>query len=189
MKKTRVAINGFGRIGRQFYKIAREKEELEVVAVNDLADPENLAYLLRYDSAQGKTDLDIHVHVGESAALEIDGKKVAFLSEKDPSKLPWGEDALNVDVVVESTGFFTSYEGSKAHLDAGARRVVISGPVKGDPPEGINGATVLMGINEDRLGTCDISSNASCTTNCLAPMAKVLNDSATSLLSPSPYSR
>jgi len=114
MKKTRVAINGFGRIGRQFYNLAQEREEIEIVAVNDLADMENLAYLLRYDSAQGKRDYDIHVHDGDERVMEIDGKRIKFLSEKDPSKLPWEE--LNIDIVVESTGFFTSYEGSKAHF-------------------------------------------------------------------------
>jgi len=174
MKKTRVAINGFGRIGRQFYKLAREREEIELIAINDLADMHNLAYLLRYDSAQGKVDYDITVHEGDNASMEIDGQVLKFFSEKDPSKLPWKD--LNIDIVVESTGFFTSYEGSKAHLDAGARRVVISGPVKDKAPEGISGATVLMGINEDKLKTCDISSNASCTTNAGGPLMQILEE-------------
>lgn len=176
MKKTRVAINGFGRIGRQFYKLALDRPELEVVAVNDLADINNLAYLLKYDSAQGTSDLDIHVHEGDTPTLEVNGNKIVFLSEKEPNKLPWGEDKLNIDIVVESTGFFTSYEGSKLHLDAGARRVVVSGPIKGDPPEGIDGATVLMGINEDRLKTCQISTNASCTTNAGSPLMQILDE-------------
>ena len=176
MKKTRVAINGFGRIGRQFYKLALERPELEVVAVNDLADINNLAYLLKYDSAQGKFEADIKIHEGDTPSLEVNGNKVQFLSEKDPSQLPWGEDKLNIDIVVESTGFFTSYEGSKAHLDAGARRVVISGPVKGEAPEGINGATVLMGVNEEKLQTCEISSNASCTTNAGGPLMQILEE-------------
>ena len=174
MKKTRVAINGFGRIGRQFYKLARKREEIELVAVNDLADMHNLAYLLRYDSAQGRCDYDIEVHEGDDASMEIDGQSIKFFSEKEPNKLPWKD--LNIYLVVESTGFFTSYEGSKAHLDAGARRVVISGPVKGEAPEGIEGATVLMGINEDRLKTCDISSNASCTTNAGGPLMQILEE-------------
>ena len=176
MKKTRVAINGFGRIGRQFYKLAREREELEVVAVNDLADINNLAYLLKYDSAQGRSDYDIKIHKGDEVYLEVNGEKVKFLSEKDPAQLPWSEQELNIDIVVESTGFFTSYEGSKAHLDAGARRVVISGPVKGEAPEGIEGATVLMGVNEDKLKTCQITSNASCTTNAGSPLMQILDE-------------
>lgn len=174
MKRTRVAINGFGRIGRQFFKIAKDREEIELVAVNDLADIHNIAYLLKYDSAQGTSNFDIKVHEGDNPMLEVDGVKVKFLSEREPGNLPWRE--LNVDIVVEATGFFSSYAGSKAHLDAGARRVVISGPVKDTPPEGIDGATVLMGINEDQLKVCDISSNASCTTNAGSPLMQILDD-------------
>jgi glyceraldehyde 3-phosphate dehydrogenase len=177
MKKTRVAINGFGRIGRQFYKLALERPELEVVAINDLADINNLAYLLKYDSAQGRFEADIKVNEGDNPSLEVNGNIAVFLSEKEPQNLPWGEDKLNIDIVVECTGFFTSYEGSKAHRDAGARRVVISGPVKGEAPEGIRGATILMGVNEDVLKTCDISSNASCTTNAGGPIMQILEES------------
>lgn len=175
MKKTRVAINGFGRIGRAFFKVAKDREEIEIVAINDLGDIENLAYLLKYDSAYGKSDFDIETKgEGSETFFIIDGKKIKFLSERDPSQLPWEE--LSVDVALESTGVFTSYEKSKVHLDAGAKRVVISAPVKDEPPEGINGATILIGINEDKFETCQISSNASCTTNAGSPLIKILDE-------------
>src|SRR5437016_1543608 len=134
MKKTKVGINGFGRIGRAFLKLALKRKELEVVAVNDLGDIRNFAYLLKYDSAYGTSDFSVEVEGGD---LIIDGKKVRYVSEKEPAKLPWKE--LGIDVVVESSGFFTSYEKAKAHLDAGAKRVVISAPAKDEPPEGIAG--------------------------------------------------
>ena len=171
---TRIAINGFGRIGRAFFRIAAQRPEVELVAVNDLGDVENLAYLLKYDTAQGVYNHNVKAHKGDENALEVDGKVTKFLSEKDPTKLPWG--ALGVDVVVESTGIFDSYEKSKAHLDAGAKRVVISAPVKDDPPAGIRGATVLMGLNEGELGTCQITSNASCTTNAGSPLMQILHE-------------
>ena len=172
MKKIRVAINGFGRIGRTFFKVAGKREEIEIVAINDLGNLENIAYLLKYDSVYGKSDLDIST---EEGTLIVGGKKTAFLSEKDPSKLPWKD--LNIDIALESTGVFASYAESKVHLDAGAKRVVISAPVKDDPPDGISGATVLIGINEDKLQNCDISSNASCTTNAGSPLIAILNES------------
>src|SRR3989339_121945 len=154
----RVAINGAGRIGRAFYKLACKRPEIEVVAINDLGDKENLDYLFKHDSVYGKWE------------GKLDTK---FLQEKDPSKLPWKE--LDIDVVIESTGFFASYAGSKAHLDAGAKRVVVTAPMKDKPVDGIEGATVLMGVNEEKLATCQITSNASCTTNAGSPLIAILD--------------
>jgi len=171
MNTTKVAINGLGRIGRAFLKLAIDRPELEIVAVNDLGDIENLAYLLKYDSAYGKSGLKIET---TSDSLTINGKTIKFLQQKDPSLLPWGD--LKIDVVIESTGFFEHYEKAKLHIDAGARKVVISAPAKGDPVPGITGATVLMGINDDVLATCQISSNASCTTNSAGPVIQILNE-------------
>jgi len=169
--KIKVAINGLGRIGRAFLKLARNREEIEIVAVNDLGDIENLAYLLRYDTAYGVSGFGVDV---TDSTITIDGMTVQFLSESDPSKLPWAE--LGVDIVVESTGVFTSYEKSKAHLTAGAKRVVVTAPVKDSPKDaGVRGSTVLMGVNEDKLKTCDISSNASCTTNAGSPLISILD--------------
>ncbi len=173
MSKIKVAINGAGRIGRAFLKVARERKEIEVVAINDLGSIESIAYLLKYDTVYGNSDFTVEVSQDKKSLL-IDGKSVAFVSEKEPAKLPWG--ALGIDVVVESTGFYTSYEKSKAHLDAGAKRVVISAPVKDEPTAGIRGATVLLGINDEKLETCDISSNASCTTNAGSPVMAILNE-------------
>ena len=174
-KKIKVAINGCGRIGRAFLKLAEENPQIEVVAVNDLGSVENIAYLLKYDSAYGKSDLDIKV---ENGFLSINGREIKYLSERDPKNLPWG--ALDIDVVVESTGVFNSYEKSNAHIEAGAKRVVITAPVKnaphteGVPDYGAIGQTVLMGINEDDLKKCKISSNASCTTNAGSPVLEIL---------------
>jgi len=176
MNKIRVAINGFGRIGRAFFKVAHEKEELDVVAINDLGDIKNLAYLLKYDTAYGKSGFDISISKKDDKEyFRVDGKDILFLQQKEPALLPWNE--LDVDVVVESTGFFTSYEKSKAHLDAGAKRVVLSAPAKDDPVDGIVGATVLVGVNEEALNTCQISSNASCTTNAVGSLMQILNES------------
>ncbi len=158
-KKTRVAINGAGRIGRAFYKLASQRPELEIVAINDLGDEKNIAYLMKYDTVYGKWD----------------GKlDVKFLQEKDPSKLPWKD--LDIDVVVESTGLFTSYAGAKVHLDAGAKRVVVTAPMKDEPVPGVEGATVLMGVNEEKLEKCLITSNASCTTNAGSPLIAILDE-------------
>lgn len=169
---TRVAINGFGRIGRTFMRTAFGHKDFEIVAINDLGSIDNLAYLLKYDSVYGRAPFTVEVKDGN---LIIGGKEVKVVSERDPEKLPWGE--LKVDVVMESTGFFASYEGSKKHLTAGAKRVVISAPVKDEPgAAGINGATVLMGVNDDQLKTCDISSNASCTTNATSPLIAILKE-------------
>lgn len=152
--------------------MAHEHPELEIVAVNDLGNLENLAYLLRYDTAFGHSGFAVST---ENGALIIDGKPIRFTSEKEPTMLPWKE--LNVDVVVESTGVFTSYEKAKVHLDAGARRVVISAPVKDEAgASGVAGATVLMGVNEGDLRNCVISSNASCTTNATSPLIGILNN-------------
>lgn len=168
MKKTRVAINGFGRIGRAFLKIAWERPELEIVAVNDLGNIENMAYLLKYDTVYKKWGHEIKVG-GEN--LVIDGKGVKVLAEKDTAKLPWKD--MEIDVVVESTGLFTSYEKAQFHLTQGAKKVVISAPSKGDGS--VKGETILAGINEDKFGTCDITSNASCTTNAASPVISILH--------------
>ncbi len=165
----KVAINGLGRIGRAFLKVALETPGLEMVAVNDLGDPANLAYLLKYDSAYGRSGLAAEAKDG---ALIVDGKHIRFVQETDPAKLPWKE--LGVDVVVESTGFFESYEKAGAHLTAGAKRVIISAPAKGD--ETNEHATVLVGINESKLATCTVSSNGSCTTNAASPVVQIIED-------------
>ena len=168
----KIAINGLGRIGRAFLKLAILRPEIEITAVNDLGDIDNLAYLLRYDSVYGKSPLKIEAKKdGGEPFLSVNGHKILFISEKEPSKLPWG--ALGIDVVVESTGFFESFDKAKAHIDAGAKRVVISAPAKGGDA---GGETVLVGINEDTLSTCKISSNASCTTNAGSPVISILNE-------------
>ncbi len=168
-KTIKVAINGFGRIGRAFLKIAWERPEIEIVAVNDLGSIESLAYLLRYDTVYRKWGHKVEV---SGTDLVIDGKTVKFISEKDTTKLPWRE--LGIDVVVESTGLFTAYEKAKFHLDQGAKKVVISAPSKGDGS--FPGETILLGVNEEKFGTCDITSNASCTTNAASPLIGILHD-------------
>ncbi len=169
---TRVAINGAGRIGRAFLKLAAENPTLEVVAINDLADIGNIAYLMKYDSAYGRSNLDIKADK-EKNVLIINGKEVQYVSEKDPANLPWAK--LNVDIVLESTGLFTSNEKASAHIKAGAKRVVISAPSKDEAglPEAV---TVLMGINEVDMPKCAVSSNASCTTNAVSPVVSILNE-------------
>lgn len=163
----KVAINGFGRIGRPSLKIIEERGDMEVVAINDLSSIESLAYLLKYDSAFGVYSKEIS---SDDKHLIIDGKKIPVISEKDPSKLPWKK--MEVDVVLECTGFFTKREGAEGHIKAGAKKVVISAPAKDDTIK-----TFVMGVNSDEMsGEENIISNASCTTNCLAPMVKVLND-------------
>ncbi len=168
-KKIRVAINGFGRIGRAFLKIAWEREDLEIVAVNDLGSIESLAYLLKYDTVYRNWP---HQVTHDEKSISIDGKQVNFISEKDTTKLPWKD--LAIDVVVESTGLFTAYEKAKFHLDCGAKKVVISAPSKGDGS--FPGETILLGVNEEKFGTCDITSNASCTTNAASPLIGILNE-------------
>lgn len=165
---VRVAINGFGRIGRTFFRAAQtEGVGFEIVAINDLTDVETLAHLLKYDSIMGRFNAEVEVKEG---ALVVDGKEIKILAERDPQNLPWKD--LGVDVVLESTGFFTDGTKAKAHLEAGAKKVILSAPGKN-----IDG-TFVMGVNDDRYDAANhhIVSNASCTTNCLAPMAKVLND-------------
>lgn len=164
---TRVAINGFGRIGRAFTRLSRGRD-IEIVAVNDLGSLPNLAYLLKYDSVYGRAPFPVETRDG---ALIVNGKEVKFFSEKDPANLPWKE--LAIDVVVESTGLFTDYEKAQAHIIAGARRVVITGPVKKESPLGV---TVLMGVNEDKMKMCQITSNASCTTNAASPVITILDE-------------
>jgi len=163
---TRVAINGFGRIGRGFTRAVYGKKDIEIVAINDLAPAANLAYLLKYDSVYGRAPFS--VEAAESAII-IDGKKVPVLAEKEPAKLPWRD--LKVDIVVESTGLFTTADKARGHIDAGAKRVVISAPGKGEGVE-----TVLLGVNEEKLATCEISSNASCTTNAVGPVMGILDE-------------
>ncbi|HWH16316.1 MAG TPA: glyceraldehyde 3-phosphate dehydrogenase NAD-binding domain-containing protein [Candidatus Paceibacterota bacterium] len=165
---TRVAINGFGRIGRAFVRQIWDNPEIELVAINDLGSAENLAYLLRHDTVYGNAPFSAEAGEGK---IVINGKDVAFLSEKDPAALPWG--TIGVDVVVEATGIFTDYEKANAHVAAGARRVVITGPVKEENPLG---ATVLMGLGEEKLATCQITSNASCTTNAASPVIAILDE-------------
>jgi len=172
MKKVRVAINGFGRIGRAFLKLAVEDPNITLVAINDLGDAENLAYLLKYDTVYGRAPFEVKWN---GSALVINGEEIPVYHGPDPAKLPW--EQLNVDVVVEATGVFTKYATAKAHLAAGAKRVVISAPVKDEPEEaGVSGATVLMGVNNDVLKTCSISSNASCTTNAGSPLIAILDE-------------
>jgi len=172
MAKIKVAINGLGRIGRAVLKTAIKREEIELVAVNDLGDIDNLAYLLKYDTVYGRSGLDVSTQKGEKLFMMVNGQKIAFFQQKEPSLLPWNE--LDVDVVVESTGFFESFEKAHGHIDAGAKRVVISAPAKegGD----VKGATVLMGINEDELANVQVSSNASCTTNAGSPLIQILHE-------------
>lgn len=163
---TRVAINGFGRIGRLALRKMMEQSNLEVVAINDLTDAKTLAHLFKYDSAQGRFNGEIEV---KENAFVVNGKEIKITAERNPEALPWKE--LNVDIVLECTGFFTSQEAAGKHLTAGAKKVVISAPATGDIK------TVVFNTNHDVLdGSETVISGASCTTNCLAPMAKVLND-------------
>jgi glyceraldehyde 3-phosphate dehydrogenase len=166
----KVGINGFGRIGRTFFRLAHGDQDIRVVAVNDLGKVENLAYLLKYDSAYGRSPFEVEVKDG---ALTIDGQVIAVSQEKEPAKIPWSQ--WGVDVVIESTGFFTGYGAAAAHLTGGAKRVVISAPAK-DDGAGTPGATVLMGVNEAALTTCQVTSNASCTTNAASPLVGILKE-------------
>jgi glyceraldehyde 3-phosphate dehydrogenase len=164
---VKVAINGFGRIGRNAFKIAFARSDMEIVAVNDLADTKTLAHLLKYDSNYGTYDKTVAF---DDQNIIVDGKPIKVLAEKDPAALPWG--TLGVDVVIESTGLFTDVEKAKVHLTAGAKKVIVSAPIKGEGAK-----TIVIGVNEDTLTTEDvIISNASCTTNCIAPVMKILED-------------
>lgn len=164
-----IAINGFGRIGRAFFKLASSKPELNIVAINDLGDLADLAYLLQHDSVYGNYDKEVSVQDGK---LVADGKSYLFLQEKDATKLPWA--SLGVDIVVESTGVFESYEKAAVHKQAGAKHVVITAPAKDE--DSADAKTVLMGVNEDDLKTCSISSNGSCTTNSASPVMQILSE-------------
>lgn len=177
MKKTRVAINGFGRIGRAFLKVAKERPELEIVAINDLGNIDNFAYLLKYDTAYGRTRIGAdgtQIYADKEGNIIFGDSKIKFISEKDPAKLPWKD--LDIDIVVECTGLFAGFEKSKVHLDAGAKRVVISAPAKDKPENTVKGETILLGINDEKIKDALITSNASCTTNACAPVLAILND-------------
>lgn len=164
---VKVAINGFGRIGRLAFRLMFDSPEFDIVAINDLTDAETLAYLLKYDTAQGRYKTDSVKAV--EGGISVDGKELKIYAERDAKNLPWGD--LDVDVVLECTGFYCSKEKSQAHIDAGAKKVVISAPASGDLK------TVVFNVNDDVLdGSETVISGASCTTNCLAPVAKVLND-------------
>ena len=163
--KTKVAINGFGRIGRNAFKVAFERDDLEIVAVNDLTDTKTLATLLKHDSNYGTYEHEVSF---DEHNLIVKGTKIKVLAERDPALLPWEE--LGIDVVIESTGFFVDPAKAKAHIDAGAKKVVLSGPAKGE-----GATTIVLGVNEDKLeDASDIISNASCTTNCITPVAAVI---------------
>ncbi|MGI4887020.1 MAG: type I glyceraldehyde-3-phosphate dehydrogenase [Janthinobacterium lividum] len=166
MAKIKVAINGFGRIGRLTFKALLGRDNVEIVAINDLTDNKTLAHLLKYDSVHGRFDGTVSY---DDHSLTVNGQHIEALAERDPKLLPWGK--MGVDIVLESTGRFVDEAGAGQHITAGAKKVVISAPATGNIP------TVVLGVNEDTLtGSETIISNASCTTNCLAPMAKVLND-------------
>lgn len=163
----RIAINGFGRIGRNAFKIAFDRSDIEVVAINDLTDNKTLAHLLKHDSSYGEY---AHAVTSDEHSITVDGKKIQTFAETDPAKLPWGD--LGIDVVIESTGFFVDPAKARAHIDpAGAKKVIISAPAKGDGAD-----TIVLGVNDDKVkeGTTDVVSNASCTTNCITPVMAVL---------------
>lgn len=163
--KTRVAINGFGRIGRNAFKVAFERSDLEIVAINDLTSTETLAHLLKHDTNYGTYGKEVGY---DDKGIIVDGKHIMVLAERDPTLLPWKEH--KIDVVIESTGFFVDPAKAKAHIDAGAKKVVLSAPAKGE-----GATTVVLGVNEDALdAAADIISNASCTTNCITPVAAVI---------------
>lgn len=166
MSKTKVAINGFGRIGRNAFKIAFERSDLEIVAINDLTDTKTLAHLLKHDSSYGTYEHEVGF---DDSGITVDGQKIKILAEKEPSALPWAD--LGVEIVIECTGFFVKPELARAHIDGGgAKKVVISAPAKGDGAD-----TIVLGVNEDKIATStDVVSNASCTTNCITPVMAVL---------------
>jgi len=166
---TKIVINGFGRIGRLFFRQVCQREDIEIVAINDLGDINTLAYLLKYDSVYGRFSGKVEIKDGD---LVIDGKKIKYFQEKDPEKLPWGK--MEVDIVIEATGFFTEYSKAKKHLTAGAKRVIITAPSKGE--EGVEGKTVLMGVNDKDSEGVVITSNGSCTTNAVSPVMCILGE-------------
>lgn len=163
--KTRVAINGFGRIGRNAFKVAFDRSDIEIVAINDLTDTRTLAHLLKHDSNYGTYQ---HTVGYDESGIIVNDKHIKVLAEKEPAALPWKD--LKIDVVIESTGFFVDPAKARAHIDAGAHKVVLSAPAKGE-----GATTVVLGVNEDKLdGSSDVISNASCTTNCITPVASVI---------------
>ena len=165
MSNTRVAINGFGRIGRNAFKIAFDRDDVEVVAINDLTDTKTLAHLLKHDSSYGTY---AHEVSHDDTGIIVNGKHINVFAEKEPSALPWKDN--DVDVVIESTGFFVDPAKAQAHIDAGAKKVVISAPAKGDGAD-----TIVLGVNEDKIAdSTPVISNASCTTNCITPVMAVL---------------
>lgn len=165
--KTRVAINGFGRIGRNAFKVAFERSDIEVVAINDLTDTKTLAHLLKHDSNYGTYQHEVG---HDESNIIVNGKPIKILAEMDPAKLPWAD--MKIDAVIESTGFFVDPAKARAHIEAGAKKVVISAPAKGE-----GATTIVLGVNEDQLATAsDIISNASCTTNCITPVAAVIEN-------------
>jgi glyceraldehyde 3-phosphate dehydrogenase len=166
---AKVAINGFGRIGRLFFKKLFGEQGVEIVAINDLGSLENLAYLLKYDTVYKKYEKQVETKEGK---LIVDGKEIAFLQIKDPTTLPW--KAMDIDIVVESTGIFEEYEKAKVHLQAGAKRVVITAPAKDE--DGSEGKTVLMGVNEDEAKGVFLTSNGSCTTNASSPVIQIMSE-------------
>jgi glyceraldehyde 3-phosphate dehydrogenase len=176
-KKLRVGINGFGRIGRAFFKVAALRDDMEVVAVNDLGDIHNLAYLLQYDTVYKVAPYDVQAEMHDTEQyLTTAGSfesRVRVFQEKDPSSIPWG--SLDVDVVVESTGLFVTYDKASAHLKGGAKAVVISAPAKAGEDATVNGETILLGVNEEKFGTTKVTSNASCTTNATSPVIAILD--------------
>ncbi len=185
-KVARVAINGFGRIGRAFLKVALESDKLDVVCVNDLGDIKNMAYLLKYDTVYKRSnmiDYDISVEevsetekylILKSSNKKVSNRKIKFISQKDATLLPWKEN--NIDIVIESTGLFTSYDKANVHIMSGAKRVIISAPAKAGEDASVMGETVLVSVNEDKLKTCNITSNASCTTNASSPLIAILDE-------------
>ncbi|MEE8131901.1 MAG: type I glyceraldehyde-3-phosphate dehydrogenase [Candidatus Paceibacterota bacterium] len=168
---AKIAINGFGRIGRLFFRNAFNNSDIEIVAINDLGDVENLAYLLKYDTVYGRYEKEVKGDK-EKGILTVGDKEIKFFQQKDPTQLPWKD--LGIDIVIESTGVFESFEKAKVHLDAGAKKVVLTAPAK--DADGTLGKTVLMGINEGELQNINLSSNASCTTNAASPVIAVLSE-------------
>ena len=169
---ARIAINGLGRIGRAFLKLAITRPDFDVVAVNDLGDPENLAYLMRFDSAYGRYDQAVSFDPGEPAFV-VAGRRIRFIRERELERLPWTE--LDIDIAVEATGVFETFEQARGHLKAGARRVVLTAPAKDE--DGPDARTVLTGINTEDLDVCTLSSNGSCTTNSASPIMQILQES------------
>ena len=169
----RIAINGFGRIGSAFFDLCEEEKDIEVVAINDLMEIENAVYAIKYDTVRGVFDGEVKVE--DKNTLSVNGRKIKWYSEKDPTLLPWGEE--KIDVVLESTGVFNSYDKAHAHIDAGAKKVLISAPVKSSPSDVNKGKMILLGVNQGDAGTCDIISNASCTTNSISILLKILDKS------------